>query len=1026
MPNIFEDPNLGMDLVQPQPQQAASAPAAPAQSNGGFNVLEEAFNAIIGGGRDALQETLDFTHDAGQFLEENVLSLGTIGGGEVADENPIQLPDTGETETVVGGVAKAVTQFGVGMLGASKFTAPIRIAKVSTRGNQLIRAVGAGALTDAVAFDPFEQRLSNLVESVPELQNPLTEALAADPEDTAWEGRLKNVVEGAALGAAADVLVAGVRHLRGYRAAKKQGKQAAAEYIDQATPDLEATVRGATMSDEAFDAAFGRAPEGTQPFNRETFAQQEGVIDRVEKAYADAADELKARDRRESLKTTAEKAAREYADIMDMSPEEATAIFSSRAESVEDLATHLVAGKKVIANEASEIVDLATRYRTTRDPSLGQELVDRMATLGDHAARVKMIQTEAARATSAGRIRVDDVQDIAARAGDDPDQLAEMIAASEGNLKALTRIAKGKSWQRQGIEMVQEYWINSLLSSPKTHLVNLTSNIVNMLITPLERGLGAATMFDTGGMREAIDHFAGLHKAMMDSLRLAKDAFIAEENILDPQQMINDVTARRTFGNNGGLLGMLGQAVRLPSRFLLAEDEWAKQMTYRATVYSRAMREARNTGLRGKDAVAYAEEQLDAAFNRATGEGTDASGISLAREATFTQELGDFGQWIQQGTHKLPVLKFIAPFVRTPTNIIKQAWFRTPGLNALSSEYRAALNSSDPVARQMARGRMVTGSAIAVSAVSLAAGGQITGRGPEDPDLRQRMVDSGWRPYSIKVGDKWVDMRRLEPFSIPFATVADAVELHGGMDDMETNEIVSGIVLGFTRNVTSKTYLKGVIDMINAISDPERYGERWLQSFTSGFVPYSAGLQSWAAVVDKDDPYFREIDGVLDAIRAKVPGFSEDLPARRNWMTGEKIGPEAIGIPERITPIPIREGTENLGAKYLVEMGYEGGAPRREVKGVDLSTSQYSRLLHLHGQMKIRGQTMMDRIEADIGRARAEGRSHEYQKKLVDRIVTVYRDSAKLQLMREDPGLEANVRDRMRDEALALIGGASE
>lgn len=1011
MANIFDDPNLG--LPEQQQQQTPT--------NDPFSVLGEAFNAIVGGARDAVQETLDFTHDAGQFLDENVLSLGTVGGGDVANENPIQLPDTGETETAVGGVAKAITQFGVGFLGASKFTAPVKLAKVSTRGNQLIRAVGAGALTDAVAFDPFEQRLSNLVESVPELQNPLTEALAAAPDDTAWEGRLKNVVEGAAIGGVADLLVAGIRHLRGYRAAKKKGSKAAAEYIEQATPDLEAAVRPTFNQDEAFDAAFGQAPEGTQPFNRETFTQQTDVVGRVEKAYADAAEELKARDKRESLETTAKKAAAEYADIMDMSPEEITAIASSRAESVENLATHLVAMKKVVAAEGAEIVDLATRYRTNRDPALGQELMDRMGTLGDHAARVKQIQTEAARATSAGRIRVDDVEDLTKATN--PDQLAELIGASEGNLKALTRIAKGQSWSRQGIEVVQEYWVNALLSSPKTHLVNLTSNIVNMLITPLERGLGSATMFDAGGMREAVDHFAGLHKSMMDSLRLSKDAFIAEENILDPGQMVQDVTQRKTFGNEGGLLGMLGNAVRLPSRFLIAEDEWAKQMTYRATVYSRAMREARNTGVRGKDAVSYAEAKLDEAFNKATGEGTDTAGINLAREATFTQELGEFGKWVQSGVSKYPLMKFIAPFVRTPSNILKQAWFRTPILNALSSEYRAALNAADPATRQLARGRMVTGSAISMAAVSLAAGGQITGRGPSDPDLRQRKIDSGWRPYSIKVGNKWVDMRRLEPFSMPFATVADAVELAGEWDDMEAEEVGPAIVMGFTRNVTSKTYLKGVIDMINAISNPEMYGERWVQSFTSGFVPYSAGLQSWAAVAGKDDPAFREVDGIIEGMRARVPGYSEDLPARRNWMTGEKIGPESLWVPERITPIPIRENAGNDGARFLVEMGYEGGAPRREIKGVDLTTAQYSRLQELHGKMKIRGKNLMDRIEEDIGKARDQGRSQEYQKQLVDRIVTIYRDSAKLQLMREDPGLEQSIRDRMRDEALALIGG---
>ena len=35
----------------------------------------------------------------------------------------------------------------------------------------------------------------------------------------------------------------------------------------------------------------------------------------------------------------------------------------------------------------------------------------------------------------------------------------------------------------------------------------------------------------------------------------------------------------------------------------------------------------------------------------------------------------------------------------------------------------------------------------------LAAAGYITGAGPSDPALKQYKYNTGWQPYSIKVGD---------------------------------------------------------------------------------------------------------------------------------------------------------------------------------------------------------------------------------------------------------------------------------
>ena len=48
-------------------------------------------------------------------------------------------------------------------------------------------------------------------------------------------------------------------------------------------------------------------------------------------------------------------------------------------------------------------------------------------------------------------------------------------------MKLLRYVFKNRGW-----ELANEVWINFLLSSPKTHLVNITSNLVMTLLRPGE------------------------------------------------------------------------------------------------------------------------------------------------------------------------------------------------------------------------------------------------------------------------------------------------------------------------------------------------------------------------------------------------------------------------------------------------------------------------------------------------------------------------------------------------------------
>jgi hypothetical protein len=87
----------------------------------------------------------------------------------------------------------------------------------------------------------------------------------------------------------------------------------------------------------------------------------------------------------------------------------------------------------------------------------------------------------------------------------------------------------------------------------------------------------------------------------------------------------------------------------------------------------------------------------------------------------------------------------------------------------------------------------------------------------------------------------------------------------------------------------NKTYLRGVSDVIEVMSDPERYGEGYVNNLVASFVPYT----SLSGAVERAvDPTVRQAHSPWEAIQAKVAGLSENLPPRRS-LWGEEIRTES-------------------------------------------------------------------------------------------------------------------------------------
>ena len=114
---------------------------------------------------------------------ENTLEIGQVFG---LDYDLFDTEDVfGESETMAGSAVEGITQFAAGfipgMWGLGHLGKIGKVAQTADKFSKTTRTyakiAGASAIADATVFDAHEERLSNLIQEFPALQNPITEYL---------------------------------------------------------------------------------------------------------------------------------------------------------------------------------------------------------------------------------------------------------------------------------------------------------------------------------------------------------------------------------------------------------------------------------------------------------------------------------------------------------------------------------------------------------------------------------------------------------------------------------------------------------------------------------------------------------------------------------------------------------------------------------------------------------------------------------------------------------------------------------
>jgi len=1046
----------------------------------------EAPRAVVGGIRDAAQNSiLEPINKLAGWLEEQV----PLGGFEISGDGirytenlaspDFALPGIDEPSSVTGGMVRGVSQWLTGFFGPGKFA--LKPWTPATTAGTLGKAAAQGAVADFAAFDEHERRLSDLIQEYPALQNPVTEFLASDDEDSFIEGRFKNAMEGLGLGMVTEGMMQGLKALRNAKiTAREQGasvpgapsrpeisNDAFAVLGDETAPALarrEAPPRAALPSAGDMDLAENAARGITQPVEPETyinFARIDTPED-VQNVMQQMADAFKG-----DVDTARRGEHMSFAQMeLNAQQEDAFKVLAERRQGQPLNAEQSLAARQLWAASAEKLTEVAKV--AAENPSEANLFAFRKMLATHYAIQNEVIaaRTETARALASWRIpagsgmeRFAHIEDALRSVGDLDlsREMADRIAklGSAGMPQELDAVVRGSLWVRSR-DAFLEAWVNGLLSGPKTHLVNMMSNTGVVFQQMYERATAAQisrALGSDGGVQagEATAQLFGMVSGFKDALRYSAKTLRTNETGFGMGKI--DLPRARAISAEawgmakdsplGRSMDVLGAAVSVPGRLLAAEDEFFKTLGYRMELNALALRRATqeaNAGiiqpdqLKARIADIVADPPPDIRLDA----------IDQATYQTFTSAPGNLTKAVTKLANAAPFPgRIILPFIRTPGNILKYTFERTP-LAPLMSHVRADI-AAGGARRDIALARIATGTALMAASADLALSGQITGKGPADARERQALERTGWQPYSLKIGDRYYAYNRADPIGTSMGLAADMVEILANMDaepamtDSEIESAHAAVAISLANNATNKSYLTGLSDLFTAMSDPDRYGRGYFQRFAGSLVPTGV-----SEVARASDPYALEANTMLERIRSRVPGLTKGLPVRRD-LWGEPISYRSgLGaIYDAVSPIYSSQAKSSPVDEEMLRLGAFVSMPSRKtgLDGVQVNLDNYhgaySRFVQLAGNeakdpawnlgardfldQVVTGEHPMSLVYERYSDG-PEGGKADFIRTTINR----YRDLAKRQLLEEYPDLrvdvEAKKRQQMEEKIDAAIG----
>lgn len=645
-----------------------------------------------------------------------------------------------------------------------------------------------------------------------------------------------------------------------------------------------------------------------------------------------------------------------------------------------------VAARALLRASQTRVMNLALNA-AQGDEAYQQEFSKALAQHQELMSTVRGVAAEAGRALGSFRIKESELPQLKisdAFSKLSPDALtkaAQLLSKIDPNNTRQVNEFVEKIRPSTTPEKIFEYYRNALLSSPKTVTVKAASEAAMMALETTKKAVAGGLAKLKGDPQQFASESWWFAKGAMQALTHAKAVLSGEFNLEDAPGFEG--------GGKQAIKGTIGKIIRFPGTLLSKQTNLMYVLNYFGELNAQAARVAIKEGLTG-DGLYARQEYL---VHNPTPEMIDAA-HQTALHNTFQNELGKFGRQVQGAIRNEPtgIAKYLFPFFKTPVNLVKASGEFSPyGLVK-------GLVSGDT--NQQASG--LIGSSLATGIAYLALNGHITGGGPIDFRKKETLESTGWQPYSVKIGGKYVSYHRFEPLGLALGLVADAVHgIHSGDNENVAQSKVDNALSHIQRNVTDFPFLMGLSNLVDAIKDTS--GKRvnnFISRQVAGFVPAAV-----ANVAEATDRTVRHPEGISQTVQSRIPGMTQNVPPVLD-VTGKTVQRPASQL-GGANPFPVTTAKSDPVVTELTRLGVATPQPPKSVKlrGKTEQLTQDEALQIASAEGRIFSQRL-----AEIMQSKGWTRLNDDQRRQAIR-------QLESQITRQRPGRLAN----MRDERLSAM-----
>jgi len=555
--------------------------------------------------------------------------------------------------------------------------------------------------------------------------------------------------------------------------------------------------------------------------------------------------------------------------------------------------------------------------------------------------------------------------------------LTDALVLSDGN--AAVAESFWTRWASMTKEDFEITMFNSYLSGINTQQRNIMGNAANLLLKPVQMMMGASGE-NAGKMRQSsLAMYSGMWSDIQEGFQVARTALA--DNTPDS---ISKREAGNAMGQNmAEKIANLRQSAKSPAenaaanlkaaQYHLLANPWLQGATrlldasdrgFRTLSARQKLRFDQNM-LALDDGIKFDPKKYDTVWSTKfkNGEIADEQLLAWAKQDTFQEDLGKNMTMVADMINTIPGAKYIIPFVKTPTNIIKQTAHYVPLVGKAVTftnstlgtkffkEFDEVMNGSDEAMKAVYRGREATGYMIAVTGMGLGSQGLITGQGPSDPQKRELWEAAGNQQHSINIGGQWVSTRFLGPLGILLSAYADLGTMAAQPGNYDTVEkLRSQLIYTTAGALTDQSFLKGLFTGLEGVMDSmsgnpkEQKPGKWQADLLRAMTPYSAALRALSNTLT---PGMREYDTEYERYAAEIglKGILDLGTEKISMRTGEPVVNAGYSALNQFVPFSLKEAREDPLLNKLVDLGVDMPMEMtQKYKGMKLTVEEQNKI----------------------------------------------------------------------------------